>query len=72
MSCYQKGWIAATMIGSPCETFSEAQYQQEPDSEKRWPRLLRSATQTTANGFNFFLQGALVACFQLIHGMYFI
>ena len=32
----------------------------------------KQRTQPTANGLNSFLPGALVACFQLIHGMYFI
>ena len=44
---YRAGRVAATMVGSPCETFSEARHHQPveaPDSFLgKWPRPLRSA-----------------------------
>eukprot|EP00438_Fugacium_kawagutii_P024966 Skav202654 [mRNA] locus=scaffold1228:101431:106659:+ [translate_table: standard] len=40
---YLDGYIAATMNGSPCETFSEARHQPPPEGViGRWPRPLRS------------------------------
>eukprot|EP00435_Cladocopium_sp_Y103_P075953 s9_g70.t1 len=46
---YKAGYIAATLCGSPCETFSAARYHQpsEEDLQQRssWPRPLRSAAR---------------------------
>ena len=46
---YDRGLIAATSIGAPCETWSAARHQpivvndnEVPDA-RRWPRTLRSA-----------------------------
>lgn len=44
---YGTGRVAATMLGSPCETFSAARHFQPPDflagPPGKWPRPLRSA-----------------------------
>eukprot|EP00435_Cladocopium_sp_Y103_P031821 s2897_g8.t1 len=63
--------VALTMVGSPCETFSEARHTPPPEGDtSRWPRPLRSKEwyfglhdlnvrellQTHA-GTNFWLQG---------------
>lgn len=38
------GWIAATIAGSPCNTYSEARHYKPDDVDtSRWPRPLRSA-----------------------------
>ena len=42
ISCYQRGWISATIVEPPCETFSEARYQQPDKPDTNWPRPLRS------------------------------
>ena len=42
---YEQGHIAASICGSPCETFTEARYMQPPPEVAtpfRWPRPLRS------------------------------
>ena len=42
--CYEHGLVALTMVGSPCETFSEARFTRPPPGDtSRWPRPLRSA-----------------------------
>eukprot|EP00438_Fugacium_kawagutii_P029077 Skav214931 [mRNA] locus=scaffold3017:41362:43257:- [translate_table: standard] len=40
--CYQAGWVGATMSGAPCETWSEARFQERA---RKGPRPLRSAQQ---------------------------
>ena len=86
LTCYRKGWIAATITGSPCETFSEARFQQQDQEDgRRWPRPLRSFERlfglpclTSRElrqlhlGSAFFLQGGLALCLHLVHGGYFI
>ena len=46
---YRAGRVAATKLGSPCETYSEARHYQPTDIPEgpahRWPRPLRSALQ---------------------------
>ena len=44
---YATGLVAGTLIGSPCETFSEARFTPQPESDqgRRWPRPLRSAAR---------------------------
>eukprot|EP00435_Cladocopium_sp_Y103_P040768 s901_g11.t1 len=84
---YQAGVVAATVTGSPCETFSEARYMAPPEgSEVRsWPRPLRSAERLFGlenltmrelrqchMGGNFFQQGALALSFHMARGGVFI
>lgn len=40
-----KGWVAATVAGSPCNTYSEARhhYRREGVEMTNWPRPIRSA-----------------------------
>lgn len=45
--CYERGWVAATLAGTPCKTFSEARFQDLPldpamPNHRRLPRPLRS------------------------------
>ena len=47
---YKAGRVSATILGSPCETFSAARHHQPDDAvpdevKRRWPRPLRSATR---------------------------
>ena len=50
VECYERGWVSATLAGTPCETFSEARFQDAGDSggsgadegPRRMPRPLRS------------------------------
>eukprot|EP00435_Cladocopium_sp_Y103_P019087 s843_g4.t1 len=84
---YQAGVVAATVIGSPCETFSEARFMEPPEGvgAGRWPRPLRSADRIFGlegltmrelrqchMGGNFFQQGALTLSFHMAHGGFFI
>eukprot|EP00438_Fugacium_kawagutii_P005837 Skav231067 [mRNA] locus=scaffold524:41617:47142:- [translate_table: standard] len=46
-SLYSKGWVAATLCGPPCETWTEARHNPPPTPapggrSPRWPRPLRS------------------------------
>ena len=42
--CYRAGIIAGSLLGTQCETFSEARFTPAPaDCQRRWPRPLRSA-----------------------------
>ena len=47
VACYERGWVSATLAGTPCETFSEARFQDglpdldNPD-QRRLPGPLRS------------------------------
>eukprot|EP00435_Cladocopium_sp_Y103_P035191 s524_g9.t1 len=78
--CYSLGLIAATVLGTPCETFSEARYQQPPNGEN-WPRPLRShdrpyglqglllrEVRQAGTGSLFFLQGLEVLAHHLTQG----
>eukprot|EP00435_Cladocopium_sp_Y103_P058114 s156_g20.t1 len=84
---YQAGVVAATIIGSPCETFSEARFMEPPEgvAQGRWPRPLRSAAcllgleglslrelRQCHLGGNFFQQGALTLSFHMAFGGMFI
>jgi len=50
VQCYERGWVSATLAGTPCETFSEARFQEldeasdgpEAPRPRRQPRPLRS------------------------------
>lgn len=46
-SAYRNGWIAGTMCGAPCETYSEARHHCSVDDNgaplHNWPRPLRDA-----------------------------
>eukprot|EP00438_Fugacium_kawagutii_P009848 Skav209415 [mRNA] locus=scaffold1411:154932:164980:- [translate_table: standard] len=49
-SLYDKGWVAATLCGPPCETWTEARHNPPPPAapgcrSPRWPRPLRSMLQ---------------------------
>ena len=80
--CYQRGLVAGTLVGSPCETFSEARFTPPPnDDGRRWPRPVRSAERLfgldglsvkellqVQLGTNFFLQGLEALCGHLCHG----
>lgn len=79
---YAWGMVAMTMVGSPCETFTEARYTQPPEGEQgKWPRPLRSREwifglpdltvrelRQAHAGSNFFLQGLKALCGHLVHG----
>ena len=80
---YSAGAVAATLLGSPCETFSEARFTIPDDlpSGARWPRPLRSAHRLFGLegltprelrqchlGGNFFQQGALVLSHHMQSG----
>ena len=42
---YEKGLVCATLVGAPCETWSEARHTEAPEDDasgKFWPRPLRS------------------------------
>ena len=80
--CYRAGIIAGSLLGTPCETFSEARYTPAPpDCQRRWPRPLRSAEHLfglpglsvrellqTQLGTGFALQGLEVLCHHLVRG----
>lgn len=79
-TCYKLGWVSATLLGSPCETFSEARHQPlEPGRIK--PRPLRSSDRLFGldhldgaeyaqlfMGSAFFLQGALALSEHVVRG----
>lgn len=80
---YEQGAVAATLAGSPCETFSAARHLPPPEhiDASRWPRPLRSAdrlfglAQLTRKelrqckqGTAFALQTLFVAALHLVHG----
>ena len=83
MQIYAAGAVSATLLGSPCETFSEARFTQ-PESlpaGASWPRPLRSAERLLGLegltpkelrqchlGGNFFQQGALVLSHHMQFG----
>eukprot|EP00435_Cladocopium_sp_Y103_P011399 s3397_g3.t1 len=83
---YQAGVVAATIIGSPCETFSEARFMAPPEGTevRSWPRPLRSADaifglegltmrelRQAHMGGNFYQQGALaLSCHMQKGGMF--
>ena len=80
--CYTHGLVALTMVGSPCETFSEARFTSPPPEDtSRWPRPLRSAEnffglpdisnrelRQAHVGTNFYLQGMQALGSHIAHG----
>ena len=81
---YNAGWVACTVLGTPCETFSEARFQQPPSGQV-WPRPLRSADRIyglqdlTAKelrqagvGSLFYLQGLQVLAQHIQFGGYYL
>ena len=80
--CYALGLVAMTMVGSPCETFSEARFTPPPpDDPMRWPRPLRSSDwffglpdltnrelRQVHAGTNFWLQGLQTLGDHISHG----
>ena len=80
--CYALGLVAITMVGSPCETYSEARFTPPPpDEATRWPRPLRSSDwffglpdltnkelRQVHAGTNFFLQGLQALGAHIVHG----
>ena len=80
--CYKLGLVALTMVGSPCETFSEARFTPPPPEELvKWPRPLRSTEwffglsdltnrelHQVHAGTNFFLQGLQALSSHITHG----
>lgn len=86
VNLYSQGCIAATISGSPCETFSAARAQPPPpdmDGSIKWPRPLRSYVRLfgldhltfkeirqLGCGTAFFLQTAVALTYQLIYGGY--
>lgn len=80
--CYAHGLVALTMVGSPCETYSEARFTPPPPEETaKWPRPLRSAEwfyglpeltmrelRQVHTGTNFWLQGLRALGSHLTHG----
>ena len=83
LQCYQRGRVAASIVGSPCETFSEARHMEPPnhESSRAWPRPLRSSERLFGlnaltlreyrqlhQGIQFFLQRVLALVFHLCNG----
>lgn len=83
MQLYEAGVVAATLVGSPCETFSEARFYvpSDADSAHHGPRPLRSAERIlgveglTAKELkqchmrgNFFQQAAITLGHHMVHG----
>ena len=80
--CYTQGLVALTMVGSPCETYSEARFTPPPPEEAaKWPRPLRSADwfyglpeltnrelKQVHAGTNFWLRGLQALGCHLTHG----
>eukprot|EP00435_Cladocopium_sp_Y103_P061847 s1267_g23.t1 len=81
--CWMSVIIALTLVGSRCETFSEARRTPPPegDSAERWPRPVRSAEwlfglpdislrelRQVHIGIGFWLQGLRALCGHLCHG----
>ena len=78
---YRERRVAATIAGTPCETFSEARFHQMEDESKPGPRPLRSKQllyglpqltlrelRQLRQGSAFFLQGVETLCWTLISG----
>eukprot|EP00438_Fugacium_kawagutii_P015816 Skav211375 [mRNA] locus=scaffold2406:71636:77159:+ [translate_table: standard] len=73
LDAFDNQLISGTLLGSPCETFSQARYNPPPDdgsATKKWPRPLRDALnifgldrltlreyKQAAQGHDFVLQG---------------
>lgn len=77
---YAAGFVAPTLVGSPCETFSEARFNRPPDADdsRPWPRPLRSAERLLGlegltfkelkqvhMGGNFFQQAVLALSYRM-------
>ena len=80
---YEQKWVAGTLTGPPCETFSEARFTELPGAQG--PRPLRSHEQLfglehlksreykqLAMGSKFFLQSCKALVFHLIYGGIFV
>eukprot|EP00438_Fugacium_kawagutii_P007668 Skav232216 [mRNA] locus=scaffold2626:459775:462363:- [translate_table: standard] len=80
---YDRGLCAATMLGTPCETFSAARHQLPADAadSSKWPRPLRSAAKVYGldglrpreyrqlrAGTSFWLQGLYTAAAAVTQG----
>ena len=85
LELYESGRVAGTVTGTPCETFTEARFQEPPEDVKNWPRPLRSALRLfglaglslrelrqLGYGTEFWLQGLLTLCCHLVYGGYYI
>eukprot|EP00435_Cladocopium_sp_Y103_P074137 s70_g47.t1 len=82
MLLYQHGLVAGTLVGSPCETYSEARYvPAPPGATGNWPRPLRShdflyglpglcrkELKQVQLGTSFFLQGLETLCHHIRAG----
>ena len=82
---YRAGRVSATLCGPPCETFSEARFQNPPDNTTKWPRPLRSAARLfgleglsnrelhqCSVGSAFHLQCMWVLCIHITRGGLFV
>eukprot|EP00438_Fugacium_kawagutii_P008314 Skav206337 [mRNA] locus=scaffold1420:477431:479494:- [translate_table: standard] len=82
--CFDHGLIAATLSGAPCETWSEARYQEGPP-DSHWPRPLRTADrpygidgltwgeyQQTQQGSEFYLQSMEALAGHICSGGFFV
>ena len=88
LECYDRGLVSATLAGTPCETFSEARFQELPQEHAgshKGPRPLRSFERLLGLegltgreitqlhvGTQFFLQGVLLLAYQTVQGGSFI
>ena len=88
VDCYERGWVSATLAGTPCETFSEARFQELPPGDegpRKAPRPLRSFERLLGLmglslrelaqlnvGTQFFMQGLLLLAYQTVQGGSFI
>lgn len=83
LQLYEAGVVAATLVGSPCETFSEARFVVPPDADPAHPgpRPLRSAEwllgvegltirelKQCHMGGNFFQQAAIALGHHMVQG----
>eukprot|EP00438_Fugacium_kawagutii_P035485 Skav230563 [mRNA] locus=scaffold2372:165811:168537:+ [translate_table: standard] len=82
--CFQRGLVGATLAGAPCETWSEARYQQGPE-DSHWPRPLRDHRQPwglngltwreytqAQQGSEFFLQTMEALAHHVVEGGFFL
>lgn len=81
LESYALGRCSGTLVGSPCETFSQARHQPPPDGVSNWPRPLRSFDRIfgldrlkwkeyrqAAVGHDFALQGLRALAEHISHG----
>ena len=83
---YRAQRVVATIVGSPCETWSAARHRRPPpDAHQHWPRPLRSATapfglpelkkkemEQLFLGSSFFMQGIEALVFHMLYGGFFL